>query len=164
MATKPARMSFSLYDGIGGGGTFLLHMLVDDGQTLAAANTALGTIAAALSTVSTAGIKNAQFSLINSAVAADPGSDADIAAGAVFDFADASLVPGTYGLLVPSFLDSLILPNGTIDITATVQAAFIASILAAVLGGGVTDAKYLDLVEATNAFRTSRKLRRRIRP
>lgn len=164
MAMVPARMSLSLYDDIGGGGTFLLHALVSDASTLAQANTALGTLATALGTVSSAGIKTASFQLINDAVAADPGSDANIGSGAVFDFLDAALIPGTYGLLVPSFLDSLIGTGGTIDITGTVQAAFIASILATILGGGATDQKYLDLTDCTNAFRTNRKLRKRVRP
>ncbi len=164
MATVPARMSLALTDDLGGGGNFLVHALVSDASTLAQANTALATLATAFSTVSSAGIKDGTFTLINKDVAADPGSDADIASGAVFDFSNAALTPRTYGLLVPSFLDSLIESNGTINTAGTVQAAFIGSILAAVLGGGATDANYLDLVAALDAFRTSRKLRRRLRP
>ncbi len=164
MAIVPARMSLSLYDSIGGGGTFLLHALVSDASTLAQANTAVGTLATALATVSSAGVKVGNFQLINDAVASSPASDANIGSGAVFDFLDAALIPGTFGLLVPSFLDSLIGTGGTIDITGGTQAAFIASILAAILGGGATDAKYLDLTACTNAFRTNRKLRKRIRP
>lgn len=164
MATVPARLSLSLTDTRGGGGTFLTHALVSDASTLAQANTALATLATAFGTVSTAGIKEGQFTLIDKTIATDPGSDADISAGAVFDFSNAALTPRTYGLNVPSFLDSLIETNGTIDITATVQAAFIASILAAVLGGGTTDANYLDLVDGIDAFLSSRKRKRRLRP
>ncbi len=163
MAIVPARLSLSLTDTRGGGGTFLLHALVSDASTLAEANTALGTLATAFSTVSTAGIKDGQFTLINKTIAADPGSDADIGAGATFDFSNAAITPRTYGLLVPSFLDSLIETNGTIDITATVQAAFISSILAAVLGGGATDANWLDLVAGLDAFLSNRKRKRRLR-
>jgi len=164
MAMVPARMSLALTDSRGGGGNFLLHALVSDASTLAQANTALGTLATAFSTVSTAGVKEGQFTLINKTIAADPASDADISAGAVFDFSDAALAPRTFGLLVPSFLDSLVESNGTIDITATVQAAFINSILAAWLGGTATNASYLDLVEGLDAFLSSRKRRRRLRP
>ena len=164
MAIVPARMSLSLTDTRGGGGTFLLHALVSDASTLAQANTALATLATAFSTVSTAGIKEGQFTLLNKDIAADPASDADISSGAVFDFSNAAITPRTYGLNVPSFLDSLIETNGTIDITASVQAAFTASILGAILGGGATDASYLDLVEGLDAFQSSRKRRRRLRP
>ena len=164
MAIKLARLSLQLTDARGGGGTFLVHAAVDDTSTLAAANTALATLATAFSTVSTAGIKQGEFTLINKAIAAAPGADADISAGAVFDFSNAALAPRTYGQNVPSFLDSLIESNGTIDITATVQAAFVASMLDAVLGGTYTDADYLDLVEGLDAFLSSRKRRRRLRP
>lgn len=164
MAIVPARLSLSLTDDRGGGGTFMTHALVSDASTLAAANTALGTLATAFKTVSTAGIKEGQFTLLNSAIAVAADADSDISAGAVFDFANAALVPGTYGMLVPSFLDTLIESNGTINIAATVQAAFISSMLDAVLGGGLTDASYLDLVEALDAFLSNRKRRRRLRP
>lgn len=164
MAIVPARMSLSLTDSRGGGGNFLLHALVSDASTLAQANTALADLATTFGTVSDAGIKEGQFTLINKAIAADPASDADIGAGAVFDFSNAALTPRTYGLNVPSFLDSLIETNGSINIAGTVQAAFIASILAAVLGGGATDANYLDLVEGLDAFLSNRKRKRRLRP
>jgi len=157
-------MSLQLNDSRGGGGTFLVHAAVSDGSTLAQAGTALGTLATALATVSSAGIKQGEFSLINKAIATAPGVDADISSGAVFDFSNAALAPKTYGQLVPSFLDSLIASNGTIDITATVQAAFVSSMLAAVLGGTYTDSDYLDLVEGLDAFLSSRKRRRRLRP
>jgi hypothetical protein len=164
MAIKPARFSLQLTDKRGGGGTFLVHAAVDDGSTLVGVNLALATLATAFSTVSTAGIKAGEFTLVNKAIATDPGSDADIAAGAVFDFSNAALTPRTYGQNVPSFLDSLIESNGTIDITATVQAAFVTSMLAAVLGGTYTDSEYLDLVEGLDAFLSNRKRRRRLRP
>ncbi len=164
MAIVPARMSLQLYDDRGGGGTFLVHASVSDASTLAAANTALATLATAFATVSTAGIKQGEFALLNKAIATSPGADSNISAGAVFDFSNAALISRTYGMNIPSFLDSLIATDGTINISATVQAAFITSMLDAVLGGGLTDADYLDLVAGLDAFLSNRKRRRRLRP
>jgi hypothetical protein len=167
MAIVPARIGLELYDSKGGGGTFLLHASVSDGSLLSAANGAVATAATMLGTVSNAGIKQGTFTLINKAVAVAPDdsvTQSDIGYGAVFDFSNAALISRTYGQLVSSFLPSLVASNGTIDITASVQAAFVASMLAAVLGGNYTDSDYLDLVEGLDAFRTNRKLRRRLRP
>jgi hypothetical protein len=161
MAIVPARMSLSLSDSRGGGGTFLVHALVSDASTIAQAKTAVDDLAAAFNTVSTAGVEVGTFSLLSIGGASDPGADSDISAGAVFDFSNAALVPGTYGLNVPSFLDSLIASDGTIDVGAGASAAFAASILAGVLGGGITDSSYLDLVDILDAFLSSRKRRKR---
>jgi len=164
MANVPARISLQLTDSRGGGGTFLAHASVSDASTLAEANTAIGTLATAFSTVSDSGIKDGSFTLLNSDVAVAAGANSDISAGAVFDFSNAALIARTYGLLVPAFLPSLIESNGTIDITATVQAAFVASMLDAVLGGTYTDSDYLDLVGGLDAFLSNRKRKRRLRP
>lgn len=164
MAIVPARLSLELYDAQGAGGTFLVHMAVDDTSTLAEANTAIGSFKTAFQTVSNAGIKRGQFTLLNKAVAADPDPSSVIGVGAVYNFSNAALAPQTAGILIPSYLDSLVEPNGSINIAGTVQAAFIASVLDAYLGGTVTDAAYLDLVEGIDAFRTNRKRRLRLRP
>ena len=164
MAIVPARMSLSLYDDRGGGGTFLAHAAVDDTSTLADANTALQTLATALHTVSTAGIKQGEFTLLNGGVAIAAGSDSNISAGAVIDFSNAALAPRTYGMNVPSFLDSLIAADGSVSITTGATAAFVTSMLDAVLGGTLTDADYLDLVAGLDAFLSDRKRKRRIRP
>jgi len=164
MPNVPVRISLQLTDSRGGGGTFLVHASVSDASTLSEANAAIGTLATAFQTVSNAGIKDGSFTLLNSAVAADAGVPSDIAAGSVWDFSNAALIARTYGLLVPSIKDALIESNGTIDITATVQAAFVASMLDAVLGGTYTDSDYLDLVEGLDAFLVSRKRKRRLRP
>jgi hypothetical protein len=167
MATVPARIGLELFDSKGGGGTFLLHALVSDASTLAAAKTAVGTAATMFRTVSNAGIKAGTFTLIDEAVEVAPDDttyQSDIGFGAVFDFSNAAPVTRTYGQLVSSFLPNLVASNGTIDITATVQAAFITSMLAAVLGGNYTDADFVNLVAGIDAFRTNRKLRRRLRP
>lgn len=167
MAIVPARIGLELYDSKGGGGTFLLHAKVDDTSTLAAANTAVATAKTMFRTVSNAGIKQGTFTLLNSAVAVSPDDSSfqsDIGYGAVYDFSNAALTPLTYGQLISSYLPSLVESNGSIDITATVQAAFVASMLDAVLGGNYTDGRFLDLVEGLDAFRTNRKLRRRLRP
>lgn len=162
MAIVPARMSLSLYDDRGGGGTFLVHSTVSDASTLAQANTALAALATAFGTVSDAHIKDGAFTLLNSDIATDTGTDSNIGEGAVFDFQNAALIPRVYGMNVPSFLDSLIGAGGVIDITTGVPAAFVASMLAAVLGGGLTDADYLDLTGGLDAFLSNRKRRRRI--
>ena len=164
MAIIPALISLQLYDNKGGGGTALAHVAVSDTSTLAAANTAVGTFATAFSTLSDAGIKQGSFTLLNKTVAADPASDVEIGVGAMFDFSNAALISRTYGMLVSAFKASLIESDGSINIAAGAPAAFIVSMLDAVLGGTYTDADYLDLVEGLDAFRTNRKLRRRLRP
>lgn len=164
MAIVPARVSLELYDAQGAGGTYLEHMAVSDASTLAQVNTAIAAVAANYLTVGNAGIKQGVFSLLNKAVAADPDPASVIGVGAVFNFSDAALAPKTVGLLVPSFLSTLVHPNGSIDITDTVPAAFVAAVLDAVLGGTVTGPDYLDLVEGLDAFRTNRKRRLRLRP
>lgn len=165
MAIVPARISLSLYDDRGGGGTFLTHVLASDALTLANANAAIADTATAFSTVSTAGIKDGSFSLVNLAVANEPAgyADSNIGAGAVFDFSNGSF-PTTFGLNVPSFLDSLILPNGTIDITAGASAAFVATMIGAVLGGHYASAAYLANLAGLDAFLSNRKRKRRVRP
>jgi len=163
MATVPARISLSLTDSRGGGGTFLTHVLCSDALTIANANSAIADTATAFSTVSNAGIKSGEFSLINTAVAADPGSDADVSSGAVFDFSNAAN-PTTYGLFVGSFLDSLIESNGTIDISAGAPAAFVATMIGAVLGGHYASAQYIANLAGLDAFLSSRKRKRRLRP
>jgi hypothetical protein len=164
MALVPARISLQLYDNKGGGGTALAHADVSDASTLAAAKTAVGTFATAFSTLSDAGIKEGSFALLDQSVAVAPASDVEIGVGAVFDFSNAALLPRTYGMLISAFKAALVGPDGKIDITTGAPAAFIVSMLDAVLGGTFTDADYLDLVEGLDAFRTNRKLRRRLRP
>ena len=164
MAAKLARMSFALYDDRGGGGTFLTHAMVDDAQTLAQANTALAATATALSTVSTAGIKGATFSLINTALAVEPAgfADSNISAGAVIDF-DNAADPSISGLLIPSWLDGLLLPDGTIDRSNPTVAAFVTTLIDAVMGGTYTNRVGVANRAAVAAFLSDRKRKRRIR-
>lgn len=163
MAIVPARISLQLVDSRGGGGTFLTHLLCSDALTIANAASAIAATATAFSTVSDAGIKQGEFSLIDTSVAAEPGADADISAGAVFDFSNASN-PSTSGLFVGSFLDSLIESNGTIDITSGASAAFVATMIGAVLGGHYANAQYVANLAGLDAFLSSRKRKRRVRP
>jgi hypothetical protein len=158
MANVNGRISLSVYDANGGRGNFLTHVVAPEAQTLTQVNTALAATVTAFQTVSSAGIKEATFSLISTAGAAAPASDASIPSGAVFDFSNAT-DPTIYGLWVPSFLDSLLGPGRAIDITATVQAAFVASMVGAVLGGHYTNSHYIANGAGTKAFRSSRKLR-----
>lgn len=163
MAT--GRISIQLYDDRGGGGTFLVHCNVSDAVTVTGLNAAIAAVVAALATVSTAGVKVGEFSLINSAVAGEPSgfADSNISAGAVFDFANASN-PTTYGLNVPSFLDSLISPDGTIDVTATVQAAFAASMIGSGIGVTPANSQWIANSAVLAAFLSDRKRKRRLRP
>jgi len=159
MANINGRISLSVYDANGGKGNFLTHVVAPEAQTLTQVNTALAAVVTAFQTVSTAGIKEATFSLVSTAGAAAPASDASIPSGAVFDFNNTS-DPTIYGLWVPSFLDSLLGPGRAIDITATVQAAFVATMVGAVLGGHFTNAHYIANGAGTKAFRSPRKLRK----
>ena len=164
MAIVPARMSLQLYDAFGGGGTALARLKVSDASTLAEANTALALFATNFGTISNAGIKDGAFTLLNPDVATAPGATSDIGFGAVINFSNAALTPRTYGMLISSFLQSLVESNGTIDITAGAVSDFITYMLTEPLGGNFTDSDFLDLVAGLDAFRTNRKLRRRLRP
>jgi len=167
MALVPARLSLALYDSQGGGGTALAHAIVADTNTLAAANTALESFATQFLTISNAGIKEGTFTLLNKTVAVAPDDStypSDIGYGAVIDFGNAALIQRTYGFLVSSFLRNLVSSDGTIDITTGAVSAFIADMVAAVLGGNYTDADFSDLTGGLDGFRTNRKLRKRLRP
>jgi hypothetical protein len=163
MANVDGRLSLSVYDDVGGGGTFLTHVQVPDSGTFAQAITALGALKTLYLTVGGAGIKEATFSIVDKALASTPVTTDRTGSGAVFDFNAGS--PGiTYGQWIPSFLPSLVLPNGTIDITATVQAAFVTAMTGAVLGGVYTNAAYANLTAGLDAFSSNRKRVKRIRP
>lgn len=159
MANINGRISLSVYDANGGKGTFLTHVLAPEAQTLTQVAAALAATVTAFNTVSDAGIKEATFSLIDTAGARNPQTDASVPSGAVFDFSNTT-DPTVYGLWVPSFKDSLLGPGREIDITATVQAAFVASMIGAVLGGHYTNAHYVANGAGTKAFRSPRKLRK----
>jgi hypothetical protein len=163
LANVDGRLSLSVYDGVGGGGTFLTHVQVPDTGTFADAVTALGTLKTLYLTVGSGGIKEATFSIIDKALASSPVASTSTGYGAVFDFAAGSPAT-TYGEWVPAFLPSLVLPNGTIDITATVQAAFVTALTGAVLGGRYTNSAYANLNTGLDAFSTNRKRIKRIRP
>jgi hypothetical protein len=163
MANVNGRLSLSLYDGQGGGGTFLTHVTVPDTGTFANAITALGALKTLYLTVGGAGIKQAEFSIIDKSLASSPADSNRIGSGAVFDFSAGSPVT-TYGELIPQFLPALVASDGSIDITATVQAAFVTSLTGAVMGGTYTNAAYASLIAGLDAFPTNRKRKRRVRP
>ncbi len=162
MAIVDGRLSLSVVDVRGGRSTFLTHVRVSDALTIANANTAIADLATLYATVGNGGIERGTFALVNDAVATSPGSDADVAAGAVFDFSNATN-PSTYGQFIPSFLDSLILPGGFIDITAGANAGFVTAMIGAVLGGNYCNAQYIANAAGLDAFLSSRKRRKRIR-
>lgn len=163
MANVEGRISLSVTDDRGGGGTFLVHVLVPEAQTLTAANTAIGNLATLLATVSDVGIKEASFSLVETDADVAAGTDSNVGAGAVFDFNN-SANPSTYGLFIPSFKPALISPDGSIDITGTEMAAFGAALTGAVMGGTYTNAQYIPNHEPLDAFLSNRKRKRRLRP
>jgi len=162
MAVRTGRISLSMVDTRGGRGTLLTHLTVDDTNTLSSAYAAIATFATLAGTVSDAGIEHGTFSLINKAVATDPASDADVAAGAVFDFSNA-VNSSIYGQYVPSFLDSLILPGGHIDITTGASAAYITALTGAVLGGNYTNPVFVSNDAGLDAFLSNRKRSKRVR-
>jgi len=157
MANVNGRISLGVYDANGGRSNFLTHVVVSDAQTLANAVTGLATVATLFGTVSDGGIRDATFSLVSEAVAANPGADADVGSGAVFDFSNTA--DGTInGIWIPSFLDSLKGPGKAIDITGTVQAAFVSAMVGAIMGGRYTNGANIPNAVGTKAFRASRKL------
>lgn len=162
MASVRGRLSLSMIDARGGRSTMLAHINASDALTIANANTAIATFATLAGTVSTAGIEQGTFTLVNTDVASAPTSDADVASGAVFDFSNAAN-PSVYGQFVPSFLDSLILPGGFIDISAGANAAFVAAMTGGVLGGCYANTAYVCNAAGLDAFLSSRKRRKRIR-
>lgn len=162
MANVKVRMSLSVYDNIGGKSQFLLHALVPDTTTLAAANTYLGTLATELATVSSAGVTEGVLGIVNTAIAAVPAADAEINSAANFGFLTAG-APNRYGVFVPSLLDSLIGSGGHIDVTAGPAGAFADFIVTGPLTGNYTNLAYTAFTAKKDAFRSGRKLRKRIR-
>lgn len=163
MANKEGRLSLSVFDAIGGGGTFLVHVLVPEAQTLTQAESALGTLASLFSSLSGLGIKEASFSF-NSLLETTPVTGTPNAgSGAVFDFKNASN-PSTFGLWVPGFDEANVLSNGTIDITVSPMSDFVAAMVGAVMGGTYTNSQYIANSAGLDAFYTNRKRKKRLRP
>jgi hypothetical protein len=158
-ADTKARLSVSMYDGAGGKSTFLQHAYVDSGQTIAQAVTALGTLVTNLATISNGGVTEATFSVVDTAVAANPGVGANITLGGNLGFLTAGS-PARFGQFVPSFLESLISADQTIDMTAGAVAAWVTYVLGANLGGKFTNNAYVNYSAKQKGFRTGRKLRR----
>jgi hypothetical protein len=163
MANVDTRLSLSLYDDSGGGGTFLTHAVVPDAGTFADAVSALAALKTLYLTVGGAGIKQAEFTIIDKALASSPATTDRVGSGAVYDFSAGSPVT-TYGQYIGAYLPSLIDGSGQIDISLTVQAAFIAAMTGAVLGGTYTNAAYASLIAGLDAFPSNRKRKRRVRP
>jgi hypothetical protein len=158
-ADTKARLSVSMNDAVGGKSTLLLHAFIDSAQTVAQAVTALGTLATNLATISNGGIKEASLSIVDTAVAAAPGAGANVSLVGNLGFLTAGS-PSRFGQSVPSYLESLIGADGTIDMTAGATAAWSTYILAAVLGGHFTNNAYVNYSAHSNGFRSGRKLRR----
>jgi hypothetical protein len=163
MALVNARLSLSVYDQTGGGGTFLTHARVDDAQTLAQANSALLALQALYLTLGGAGIKELTFSLINKSAATSPQTTDRTGAGGVIDFA-AGTPATTAGIFIPAFFPGQALPNGTINIGAGNPAAFVAALTGAVMGGTYTNFAYASLTAGLDGFLTNRKRIKRVRP
>lgn len=158
-ADTKARLSVSAYDAVGGKSTFLAHAFVDSAQTIAQTVTALGTLATNLATISNGGIKEATFTVVDTAVAASPGTGANTTLVGNLGYLTAGS-PSRFGQSVPSFLESLISVDGTIDMTSGATAAWVTYMLGAVLGGHFTNNAYVNYNAAKNGFRSGRKLRR----
>lgn len=158
-ADTKARLSVSMYDSVGGKSTFLSHAFIDSTQTIAAAVAALATLTTNLATISNGGIKEASLSIIDTSVATSPGSGANTTLVGNLGYLTAGS-PSRFGTSVPSYLESLISVDGTIDMTSGATATWVAYYLAAVLGGHFTNAAYVNFSAAKNGFRSGRKLRR----
>jgi len=89
-------------------------------------------------------------------------ADSNISAGAVIDF-DNAADPSISGLLIPSWLDGLLLPDGTIDRSNPTVAAFVTTLIDAVMGGTYTNRVGVANRAAVAAFLSDRKRKRRIR-
>lgn len=165
MANKEARFSLSVYDLIGGGGTFLVHALVPEAATLTQAESTLGVIASAFTAVSGLGIKEASFGF-NSLLETTPVTgNPNAGAGAVFDFNNAANAT-IFGLWVPGYDPTNVLPNGTIDVTVDPALTFSAVFnhTGAPMGGVYTNAQYIANNNVVDAFYTNRKRKKRLRP
>lgn len=158
-ADTKARLSLSEYDAAGGKSTLLLHAFVDSSQTIAQAVTALSTLATNYATIGNGGIKEATFSIVDTGVAAAPGAGANVTLVGNLGYTVAGS-PSRFGTSIPSFLESLIGADGSIDMTAGATAAWVTYMLGAVLGGHFTNNAYVDYAAAKNGFRSGRKLRR----
>ena len=158
-ADTKARLSVSMYDAVGGKSTFLTHAFVDSAQTIAQAVTALGTLNTNLATLSNGGVREATFSIVDTAVAAAPGAGANTTLVGNLGYLTAGS-PSRFGQSVPSFLESLISADGTIDMTSGAVATWVTYMLGAVFGGHFTNNAYVAYNAAKNGFRSGRKLRR----
>lgn len=165
MATVYTRLTLSTYDAEGGGSTFVVHVAAADTATLAQVVTALAALKTSYLTMGVNGIKQAEFSLVDKALASDPTGTERAGAGGIVDF-NAGTPATTYGLWVPGLDPAVVLPNGTIDITADPTLSFIADYAgpAAVLGGTYTNPAYAALGDGIDAFSTNRKRNKRVRP
>jgi hypothetical protein len=155
MANVNARLSVSMYDGKGGKATFLVHQSIVDTTTLATAATNLGTLATNLATISNGGISEAVFSLIDRTVAAAPSGTPNTTLVGNLGFETAGS-PSRFGLSVPSFLESLINADATIDMTTGAVKTFSDYVIAQAFANNA----YVAYATAKNAFRSGRKLRR----
>lgn len=155
MANVKARLSVSMYDGKGGKGTFLAHQNIVDTTTLAAAQTALATLATNLITLSNGGISEASFSLIDTAVAVGPTGTPNVSLVGNLGYLTSGS-PSRFGQSVPSFLESLISADGTIDMTSGAVATWVTYVLAQGFGNNA----YVAYSGPKNGFRSGRKLRR----
>ncbi len=155
MATVKSRLSVSMYDGKGGKSTFLTHANVVDTTTLATAVTDLATLATNLATISNGGISEASFTVIDRSVAAGPSGTPNVTLVGNLGYLTSGS-PSRFGQSVPSFLESLISADGTIDMTVGAVAAWVTYVLAQ----GFANNDYVAYSAAKNGFRSGRKLRR----
>jgi len=155
MANVQARLSVSMYDGKGGRSTFLAHQNIVDTTTLATASTDLATLCTNIATLSNGGISQAEFTVINRAVAAAPSGTPNTTLVGNLGYTVAGNT-SRFGQAVPSFLESLINADGTIDMTSGAVATWVTYVLAQ----GFGNPAYVAFNAAKNGFRSGRKLRR----
>jgi hypothetical protein len=157
MANTTGRLQLSVYDNNGNKGSILSHVNFDDAQTAAQLSAEIAAYATAFGAVSTAGIRQGSFDVVNKAVARAPLADANLPTGFVLDFSngtDATI----YGQYTPSRLDTLVLVGGAIDVGNGAFIAWRDLLLNAAAGAyNFANTHSVNNGAFTKAFRSDRK-------
>jgi hypothetical protein len=139
------------------------HLLVDDGQTIAAVKTALGAWEAAFDAVSGGKIVSVNAGIYKARAGgdkADPVAGADVEEVGIWSFNQTG-TPFRYGQAVPA-LDDAVLAGQEIDPTNAAVIAWEALLLGAVLGGNYTGVDTDALASVYKTLQGTRKHRRQL--
>jgi hypothetical protein len=143
--------------------TVLSHLLVDDGQTLAATNTALQAWLTALTGIVDAKIVTASagiYASVGASQAGKPAAGSEVQETGLWSF-DLASTPFRYGQAVPGLADSVLI--GTqIDPTNAAVIAWEALLLGAVLGGHYTGTNSDALASVYKTLYSTRSRRKQL--